>query len=284
MTGRTRALLLGCAFSAVPDGSAAREQSESDEASKGRSSEPLVTDRPDFTESTDAVPTGRFQIEIGYLFSHDREHDERTRTHEFPQTLFRIGIAEPFELRLGWGGYAFGDFAFENRNAFGRRFTDETDDQGGSDTSVGFKVKLAEQAGLRPNLGLIAEMSLPSGSTDQTSGDVDPNVKFLWAYDLNDRFSLSGNVNVGVPTEDTHRFVQTAVSLSLACGLTDSVGSYVEYFGVYPDADGQDAAHSLNGGFTFLLSDDLQFDVLVGVGLNEQADDFFTGVGVSWRF
>lgn len=284
MRDRVRTAVVGVLVTAAGESAPARGQAGAVGAVEAKAVEPLVTDRPDFTESTDAVPSGRLQFEIGYLFLYDREHDERSRTHEFPQTLFRAGIAESFELRLGWSGYAFGDFAFENRNAFGRRFTDETDDQGGGDTSVGFKVKLLEQEGGRPHLGIIAEVSLPSGSAGETSGDVDPSVKFLWAYDIDERFSLAGNVNVGLPAEEGHRFVQTAASLSLAYGLTDSVGGYVEYFGVYPDADGQDAAHALNGGFTFLLSADLQLDILVGVGLNEQAADFFTGVGVSWRF
>ena len=43
--------------------------------------EPLVTDRPDFTESTDAVPRGHFQLEMGYTFTYDRERKERRRDH-----------------------------------------------------------------------------------------------------------------------------------------------------------------------------------------------------------
>ncbi len=33
--------------------------------------EPLVTDRPDFTESTEAVPAGHLQLEAGYTFTLD---------------------------------------------------------------------------------------------------------------------------------------------------------------------------------------------------------------------
>ncbi|MFQ5990494.1 MAG: hypothetical protein ACE5K9_11330 [Candidatus Methylomirabilales bacterium] len=36
---------------------------------QGSKPDPLVTDRPDFTESTETVAPGRFQIEAGYTFS-----------------------------------------------------------------------------------------------------------------------------------------------------------------------------------------------------------------------
>ena len=144
-------------------------------------------------------------------------------------------------------------------------------------------MKRAEQRGWRPHWGLIAEVSLPSGSAGRTSGDVDPALKLLWAYDLTERVSLGGNLNVAVPTEGGHRFVQASASFTVAVALTATVGSYVEYFGFYPGSDGEDATHVLNGGFTFLVTDDFQIDIRAGFGINEEAEDFLAGVGFSFR-
>jgi hypothetical protein len=246
--------------------------------------EPLITDRPDFTESTEAVPTGHFQLEMGYTFTYDREDSDRVQENTTPELLARIGLADNFELRIGWEGYSFTRLRFDTPTRSRRTIGRKEWAQGSNDITLGFKLKLAEQDGWRPHTGIIGEISIPSGSPNRSSGDVDPTIKFLWAYDLSDRLSLAGNLNVGVPTENAHRFVQAAASLVLGVALTDSVGTYVEYFGFYPGSDGTDAAHSLNGGFTFLVNSNLQFDVRVGVGLNEEADDFFTGVGLAWRF
>ena len=41
--------------------------------------------------------------------------------------------------------------------------------------------------------------------------------------------------------------------------------------------------HYLDGGLTFLLTDDLQLDWRAGFGLNDASDDFFTGVGFVFR-
>lgn len=241
----------------------------------------LITDRPDFTESTEAVPNGMIQIEAGYTFTYDDPGDGATRTqdHSMPEILLRVGLATNVELRLGWEGYSF------TRDKFDDEKRTEFDwSQGAADTSVGVKVKLFEQEGWRPHFGIIGELSMPSGSTSASSGDVDPAIKLLWAYDIDDRLSIAGNMNIGVPTENGNRFVQAASSVSAAFAVTDELGTYIEYFGAYPASDGEDGAHTINGGFTYLLSPDLQLDIRAGAGLNEEADDFFVGAGFSWRF
>ena len=245
---------------------------------------PLITDRPDFTESTDAVPRGHVQLEMGYTYTYDREHRARDTDHTAPEILLRVGFADNWELRIGWAGYSWSESVFEEfRGTPPRTVTREDWSHGSNDLILGFKYKFAEQEGWRPHLGVIGEITIPSGTIGVSSGDVDPAVKLLWAYDLSDTTSVAGNLNLAVPTEDGHRFVQASASLSLAVALSDTVGTYIEYFGFYPSSDGQDAAHVLNGGFTFQTSENFQWDIRAGFGLNSQADDFVAGVGFSLR-
>jgi hypothetical protein len=246
--------------------------------------EPLVTDRPDFTESTDAVPSGYVQLEMGYTFTYDREGEDRVRSHTMPEMLWRIGLFEDFELRIGWEGYTFEESQTLTETDRGRPVLRETWSQGANDLSLGFKYEYCEQDGLVPHFGVIGEITVPSGSAGFSSGDVDPEVKLLWAYDLTEWLSVAGNVNFAVPTEDGHRFFQTAASVSAAASITDALGTYVEYFGFYPASQHTDCAHYLNGGFTYLITNNFQVDVRAGVGLNEEAEDFFTGIGFAWRF
>ena len=245
---------------------------------------PLVTDRPDFTESTDAVPTGRIQLEAGYTFTYDREGENRLRDHTAPELLLRIGVAEDLELRFGWDGYSWTDRRFEGKTPRGRRVTREAWSQGAQDLSVGFKYKFCEQDGWTPHFGVIGAISVPSGGGGISSGDVDPEVVLLWAYDVNDSLAVAGNVGFSGPTDAGDRFFQTSASLSVAFALTEELGAYIEYFGLYPNTEDTDAAHTINGGLTFLVHNDLQLDWRIGMGLNEEADDFFTGIGVSRRW
>ncbi|MCG3130245.1 MAG: hypothetical protein FLDDKLPJ_00999 [Phycisphaerae bacterium] len=274
----------------TPPSTALSSQGEPDTASPNdrgtsrRDPGPLVTDRPDFTESTETVAPRWFQLEGGYTFTYDREGRQRRREHGAPELLLRAGLAERVELRLGWAGYAWTELREDVARGGGRARGHEDWSQGAADVSFGLKVKLVDQAGLRPDFGVIAQATAPSGSPGFSSGDVDPEVKLLWAYELTERLSLAGNVNLGVPTEEARRFVQSSASVSLAMSLAERVGAYAEYFGFYPNAHGADCAHSLNGGLTFLITEDFQLDVRAGLGLNEEADDFFTGVGFAWRF
>ncbi len=257
---------------------------QSDSSQADPMNQPLITDRPDFTESTEAVPTGHVQLELGYTFSQDREGPVRVQDNTTPELLLRIGLAKNLELRIGWEGYTYSRVRTETKTKSGTTVESESRFQGSNDLTLGFKLKLADQKGWLPHTGIIGEISVPTGSINQSSGDVDPAIKFLWAYDLNDRYSVAGNLNVAVPSENDRRFIQASASLSLGVALTGRIGTYAEYFGFYPGSNGTDASHSLNAGVTYLVQNNLQFDVRAGFGLNEEADDFFTGVGLSWRF
>ena len=46
---------------------------------------------------------------------------------------------------------------------------------------------------------------------------------------------------------------------------------------------GSGPAHTLNGGLTHLLTDNLQLDINGGVGINGRADDYFLGPGLAFR-
>jgi len=244
----------------------------------------IVTDRPDFTESTEAVPWGHFQLEAGYTFTQDDEDGVHARTHSGPELLLRMGVVEDFELRFGWQGHEWTHTRTEQRNDVGRRVWVEDWDQGASDFELGFKLKIAEQSGWRPSLAVLGSLVVPTGSHNTSAGDVEPLLGLLWGYDLSERLAVAGQVLVATPTDAGDRFVQTSASISFAAALTGRLGSYVEYYVITPNQEHSDAAHTVNGGFTYLVHRDLQLDWRIGAGMNEEADDFFTGIGFSWRF
>ncbi len=246
--------------------------------------EPLVTDRPDFTESTLTIPAGHLQLESGYTFTYDREGDRRAKDHTFPEILLRVGIVEDVELRVEWAGWSFNEELFSERNDNGRTVNVTNRVTGVNDLGLGFKFHLLDQDGWQPDFGIIAKIDVPTGNQGLSTGDVDPFLGLLWAYDLDERSSLAGNLNFAVPTDADGRFFETSASLTFAYSITDDVGAYLEYFGFYPTGNADSDAHFINGGFTYVVTKDLQFDIRVGHGLNEEADDLFAGAGFSIRY
>ena len=63
---------------------------------------PLVTDRPDFTESSVGVGWGVRQVEFGYTFTSSSSGGVRVRTQTAGEQLLRAGVhADWLEFRLG---------------------------------------------------------------------------------------------------------------------------------------------------------------------------------------
>ena len=73
--------------------------------SRAGADEPMVTDRPDFTESSAAVPKGTVQIEAGGTYVEVEQSDETS----LGELLVRWGIVKGLELRIGVGGFAWSD-------------------------------------------------------------------------------------------------------------------------------------------------------------------------------
>lgn len=234
--------------------------------------EEMSTDRPDFTEGTQTIEPEHMQLELGYTFIKDDENGVEREEHVLPGSLLRVGVLSDLEFRLSWGGYSFEEV--EEAGA-------STENDGGTDLAFGAKYRLIEDGDF--SLSLLGQVGLPAGARNKTSDAVEPQISFLWAYDLEDGYSLSGNVNfASVIADEDERIFEPSLSLSLANEISESLGAYIEYFGFYP-TEGESEQHYLDSGLTYALSKDVQLDALVGFGLNEEADDIFTGFGLSFR-
>ncbi len=251
---------------------------EEDTESVSKLDEPLVTDRPDFTESPTTVGQGVVQLEMGYTFTTDAAGGVRTTNHSFPETLWRIGmLADWLEFRIFW------NYEIERTRAGGVADTQS----GADDLSLGFKIALTEQQGCLPETGVILQMSVPTGGDAFTSDEVLPGVNYLFTWDLNEEWALAGStgINGAVDDETSDTCSEFNQSLSLGRSWNEKVGSYTEWFVLAPvDADTNRPQNYFNAGLTYLINNDVQWDIRAGVGLNEAADNFFVGTGLSLRY
>jgi hypothetical protein len=233
----------------------------------------IATDRPDFTESSTTVPAGSVQIETGYTVSTDDDSGPRVTSHSFPEALFRVGTSlEWLELRLATN--VSGETAPENSGA------------DFEDLYLGTKIAMCNQDGLIPELAVMPQMTVPTGGSSVTADRTLPGVNILYGWDLTDSLSTAGSTQVNRTVDDDgSACVEWAQSWTVGFGLTEQLGAYTEWFAFFPDSGtAADTQHYGNGGLTWLFNDDLQADVRAGFGLNEAADDFFAGVGLSWRY
>jgi len=238
----------------------------------------LVTDRPDQTESSVTVDPRYIQFEFGWTHAEDNENGDVT-TDSAPETLVRIGLVDDLELRLGFAGYVWQEVDGPGAASW--------DDEGATDIEVGFKVKLRHEQGWTPETALLAGTTLPTGQTGFSSERFDPAVRLACSHTLSETFGLGYNLAAAWETEedaagDRDTTAAIAYSVVLGAALSDRLGTFVEFFGEAPTGDGK-PANSLDGGFTWLLADNVQLDVLAGLGISEDADDWFIGAGLVWR-
>lgn len=238
----------------------------------------ISPDRPGFSDGTGIAPTGHLQLETGYTFTFRNRDGVETQTHNAPELLARVGLIEDrLELRLGTSGYVW------SRSNTGSAGEFEST-AGFSDLYVGFKLKALDQDGFVPRLVFEGITTVGTGSRSVSNRDLEPTIKLIGSWDLGSGFSLTSNLGMTYATSGSQRFIQGIASASLSYSISDRLSVFGEYFVVGPHTKGTDAAHSLDFGGAFLLNNRIQLDARIGVGLNNQADNFFTGAGISFLF
>jgi hypothetical protein len=234
-------------------------------APAGAQGEPeLVTDRPDFTESSVVVPRRSIQLESGFTWD---QSPGDVRSFNAPELLLRWGVGNRTELRLGPPQY------FRIRSG-GQRLS------GFGDTYLGMKYQIGPAHGF--DLAIIPAVQLPTGAGGLTSEGVDPEVKLTWARDLGGPWSLSGMFAFYWPLEPGGRNFAWQPTVSLGRDLGGRWGAFLEYSGVFPTRGGNSSV--IHHGYTYSLSRTSQLDAHFGFGISRAAPDFFIGGGYSVRF
>ena len=232
--------------------------------------EPLVTDRPDATESSSVVAPRFAQFEVGLTTGDDADGESFTQSGG---SLLRVGLIEEWELRLGWDGYQDGPVG-----------------AGAGDGLLGFKYRIAPEVREKflPETALLVHTTVPWGADDFSSDKFDPSFLLAFSHTLNDRWSLGYNLGAELATSEKANGGDTTLasglySVALGYGATEQLGFFIEVFGDV-GLSAETSSTSLDGGLTWLFSDDSQLDLFVGTGLDDDADDWFLGLGYSIRF
>ena len=239
--------------------------------------EPLITDRPDFTEASSTVGQGVAQLEFGYTYTENRDDGDSERSHSYGEPLLRYGVL------ANWLEFRVALFPVQNKSTIGGV---RTNTGGTEDLYLGFKIGLTPQDGFLPEMALVPQMTVPTGSNAFTTQETLPGLNWLYSWGISDELAIGGSTQFNRSIDDTGEgYIEFAQSATVVLTLTDELGAYTEWYARFPSgADSARVEHYLNGGFTYLLSNDVQWDIRAGTGLTAASDDFFAGTGLSIRF
>ena len=258
-------LLVLCSFSVIAQTSAGVE--------------PIITDRPDQTESPVAVDVGVIQVETGLLFERSEisKNVSVDRT-VYPTNLFRIGLLNRLELRI-----VNEVVSYKTTDNITKERIEKI--SGTENMQVGFKYQLIDGS-KKTIVGVMAHAIVPTGSRGISNKRYGVLARLNVSFDISDNKNFSANFGYinsdyavidGVlePQADGN-FVYTLV---YGVGLGDRVGIYLEAFGEYVEF--QDWSSNMDAGMTFLLKKNIQLDYSYGWGLNSVMN--YHSIGISFR-
>lgn len=233
---------------------------------------PIVTDRPDQTESAITVPMKTLQIESGFQFSWRDKEGVETKDLGFNSTLLRYGVLKRLEVRLG-AAYA----GFEETDAVTE---EKTTLNGFAPLALGIKWNMLEGDGPIPTLAFLTSVDIPAlASDDFNDGNVLQKILLAGSWQLSNTFGLG--MNFGTIADWKQSDFTTIYSVSLGASILKWLGAFIEYYGFAPAGEYSD--QRVNGGFTFPVRNNLQFDIYGGTGVSENSPNAFAGFGFAWR-
>jgi hypothetical protein len=233
----------------------------------------LITDRPDQTESSTVVPYRSLQVETGFVIEKNETDLFQQKSYTYNSTLLRYGILENFELRLG--------FEYLGEEMDLKSIDSSSSVSGMGPLYTGFKVKIAEEQGWKPEMAFLGGLVLPFSADENFKPKHSAaNIRFSFAHTLSERFSLG--YNAGAEWDGETAVPGYFYSLVLGVGVLENLGMFLESYGLAPE-EGK-AGHLLDAGFTYLVSPNFQLDLSGGGGLNDVVIDHFLSFGLTYRF
>jgi hypothetical protein len=245
---------------------------------------PINTDRPDATESPRTVDAGHFQIEADILrYGYDRHNperaDRRVETVEIAPLNLRIGVRSDLELQLIVEPYR----SIRTRD----RSTGEVGTQRGfGDVYLRAKQNLWGNDQGTTALGLLPWIKFPTSQDSVGNNAVEGGVLIPFAADLPAEWELGLMTGVELLRDEQGsghhpEFINT---LALGHPIAGPLSGFIEFASQVSTERGSDWVGTVNMGFAYALSPDIQLDAGVNLGVTRAAEDVTPFFGLAWRF
>lgn len=244
----------------------------------------LSTDRPDKTESAYTVDAGHFQIEsdlLSYSSDHNTADGADTQVDAWSVAAVNVkaGLLNWMDLQLVLDTY---NHVTTDDRVAGQKVTQS----GLGDFTTRVKMNVWGNDGGKTALALMPFVKFPTnqdnlGNDDVEGGVIIPLAVELpagWGMGLMTEFDFVRNsADDGYTTE----FIN---SITFAHDIIGNLGGYVEFFSLFSAEGGSDWIGTVDLGLTYGLTDDIQLDAGVNIGVTEAAEDINPFLGLSWRF
>lgn len=245
----------------------------------------MSTDRPDKTESPYTVDAGHFQIESDLGFfedDHDTEAgaDVRNETWSFATLNLKAGLCNFSDLQVVLNPYT----RVRSRD---RATGAITRDDGFGDIVTRLKVNLwGNDAGSSAG-AVMPFVKIPTASDNLGNNSVEGGIIVPVGFDLGGGFSLGMMTEVdwardGVGSDYHPEFVN---SITVSRDIIGNLGAYVEFWSWVSAEDGAVPwMGTVDLGLTYGITEDIQLDAGINIGVTDSAPDWNPFIGLAFRF
>lgn len=244
----------------------------------------MSTDRPDKTESPYTVDAGHFQFEMDFV-NYTRDHDRADGANTITQGW---GVA-PINLKVGLFNNVDLQVVIEPYNQVTTRDLQtglRTHQSGFGDITGRLKINLWGNDGGKTALALMPFVKIPTNQDDLGNNSVEGGLIIPLAVEL------PGGFGLGLMTEfdvirnesDSGYHAEFINSVTLSHDIVGKLGGYVEFFSAISAESSSDWVGTVDLGLTYAVTDNIQLDAGVNIGVTDSADDFAPFVGLSVRF
>lgn len=244
----------------------------------------LVTDRPDKTESPYTVDAGHFQIELDFLsYTYNRQDEDGVDTTEedfaVAPTNFKVGLLNNLDLQI----------IAETFNV--QRVTDHAAHTHESISGIGditarMKVNFWGNDGGRTAFGVMPFVKIPTARHGLGNEAVDGGVIFPLAVKLPLDFDLGAMTEVDClrDEEDSSYHAAFINSITASHSIANGLSGYAEFFSSVSTERNADWIGTLDFGFTYAVTPNVQLDTGINVGITRGADEVNPFIGLSVRY
>jgi hypothetical protein len=226
--------------------------------------------RPLTTDDAYTVEMGKFQVEAGFDFTRQDNHDKEY----FPSLTLTYGLFERMDIAIG-SAYLFID------PADGKKVN------GFSDTPLKVKYRFLDQKDWIPSFSVSGTLIIPTASKSKGlgSGKVDFNINTILTWSLSKRWQLYTNLGYTF-TGENHVNDELNYSIAGQFLLSDKWALVGEIFAVnnFNGNKHDDPISGLVGIQYTLIPDILVLDAGVEIGMNKAAPDFRVTTGFTFFF
>ncbi len=228
---------------------------------------PLSTDRPDTTESPFTVDAGHFQFELEIA---NIEHDGGSKTYNFIEMNAKIGLSSSTDLQL-----VLPIFSHQ-----------EGGEEGFGDAELRLKHNLWGNDEGATAFALMPFLKLPTANGNLGNGEIEGGLIIPLSFQGPADWSCAVMTAVDISLDDDGSgyhpvFINSATA---SHGITETTGIFLELVSILSTDDGAGEEAYFNTGCTWAITQTMQLDGGVRLGLNSASTDFTPFLGFSVEY